>query len=102
MSFAIFTGLEHAHNRRFKRNLSCLLSLAGVDEVLASNQKRQMVNSVKQQPKYNLIAVCFDGSEIEIGEFHKKSKKYTGYVPGTNPWKVGKKAIHEFKFIANN
>lgn len=95
----LITGLQHGHKAQFKRNLSALLALVGIDKELAATQKRELIDCTKKQAKYHLIAVCFDGSEVEIGEFHKKTKKYTGYAPGANPWKVDNKPIQTFKFI---
>jgi hypothetical protein len=95
----LITGLNYGHNKNFKRNLNSLLTIASIDVDLVRAQKRILVNSIKPSPKYNLIAVCSDETEIVMGEFHKKNKKYTGYTPGDKPWLVDRKPIQSFRYV---
>lgn len=94
-------GLHHAHKRIFWRSLDALITQAGVDQGLAKTQKQQLSESTLATLRYRLVAICEDGSEVEIGMFQKKHRKYTDYNPASRRLCIDRKSIREFIYEDN-
>lgn len=90
-------GLENNHNRRFKLMEKRFGGSGGVDE----SDYLEIAGNIKY--KYNVIAHLANGVAFDVGGMHRKTKKYSQYMPtDRNFMSIDSVRVERFEYQLND
>lgn len=76
-------GTHHGHNRRFTHIFAGICHVAGVNKAQVTEERIQLKAIIKKHKPFTLELwmTLIDGRRELVGQYYKKSKKYTDFNP---------------------